>query len=86
MALDPNDTIVQDRTDLNEIVVESFPAHPPVRHVRGLLGRHAHPRAQSHDSSSIDEKKNGADAEVSDVEETEAIPSYDANGKDRVLG
>jgi hypothetical protein len=86
MALGPNDTLVQDRTDLNDIVVESFPAHPPVRLVRGLLGCHAHPRAQLHDSSSIDEKKDGADAEVSDVGETEALPSYDGNGKDRVLG
>jgi hypothetical protein len=86
MVLGPNDTILQDRTDLNEIVMESLPAHPLVRFVRGRLSCHANPCMQLNDSCSIDEKKDGADAEVSDIEDTEAVPPHDANGKDRVLG
>jgi hypothetical protein len=86
MVLGPNDALVQDRTNLNEIAMESFHAHPPVRLGHGLLSCHADPCMQLDDSSSIDEKKNGSDADVADIGETEAVTPLDANGKDRVLG
>jgi hypothetical protein len=73
--------LVQDRSDLNETVVESFP-HAP------------HPDPPRYDNSSAspsekDEKKDFADgAYVKDgeVHDNEGIVVYDEHGREKVLG
>jgi hypothetical protein len=72
MPLGPDNVIVQDRTDLNETVMESFPAHP---------------KDHAESGSYTDEKKDTADVTYGEAEaDYDGAPPYDDNGKDKVLG